>query len=187
MGNRISNALYRVSKGWVAALALVGFLLFTALVLPGQAQMAEAESRGAGSPDASFFYTPEELYRMAEAYGEEGREAYVRARFTFDLIWPLVYVIFLATAISWVYGKALSPGSVWRLANLAPLLGMGFDYLENLSTSVVMMRYPQRTPVVDSLAPVFTMLKWLFIGGSFALLAIGGLVGLWRWWQERSS
>jgi hypothetical protein len=172
--------LYRVSKGWVAGVALVGFLLFTALVLPGQAEVAEAESGGAGSPDTSFFYTPQELYRTAEAYGEVGRAAYVRARFTFDLIWPLVYTAFLTTAISWVYGKVLPPDSVWRYANLAPVLGMGFDVLENLSTSIVMLRYPQHTPGIDLLAPVFTMLKWGFIGASFALLVTGGVVGLWR-------
>ena len=67
------------------------FVLFTALVLPGRSTRAQVETRAAGSPDMSFFYTSDELYQMAEAYGQAGREAYIRARFTFDLIWPLVY------------------------------------------------------------------------------------------------
>lgn len=64
---------------------------------------------------------------MAEAYGESGRQAYIRARFTFDLVWPLVYTLFLATAISWVLGRAFALDSCWQRANLAPLLNAIFD------------------------------------------------------------
>ena len=180
MGRPISEWLHRVSKGWVALAALVIFLLFTALVLPGQSQQAEMTSGGDSSPDTSFFYTPADLYRMAEAYGAAGRSAYIRARLTFDVVWPVVYALFLVTGISWLYGRAFSPGSLWQRANLAPLLGILLDYMENLSTSLVMWRYPARTPVVDSLAPLFTATKWVFVGGSMILLLIGVLAVLWR-------
>jgi hypothetical protein len=185
MGKRISNWLRKVSKGWVALAALFIFLLFTALVLPQQASKAEQETGSTASPDTSFFYTPSDLYRIAESYGEEGREAYIRARFTFDLVWPLVYTLFLATAISWVFGRAFVPDSRWQPANLAPLLGALFDYLENLSTSLVMLRYPAQTAVVDLLAPVFTALKWGFLGLSFVLLLGGIVVAVWRWTRRR--
>ena len=156
MDKRISDWLRQVSTGWVALAALVIFVLFTALVLPQQASKAARETASDDSPDTSFFYSPGDLYRMAESYGELGRQAYVRARFTFDLVWPLVYTLFLATAISWVFGRAFAPDSRWQRANLAPLLGALFDYLENLSTSLVMLRFPDQTPVVDiSLAEVF--------------------------------
>ena len=182
MGQRISDGLHRVSTGWVALAAMVIFLLFTALVLPRQ---SEAGAGDVGSPDTSFYYSREELYRMAEAYGAQGRAAYVRARLTFDVIWPIVYTLFLSTAISWLYGRAFQPGSPWRRANLAPVLGALFDYLENLSTSVVMVRFPDRTPVVGALAPVFTLVKWIFVGGSFVLLFIGLVANAWRWIRSR--
>lgn len=123
---------------------------------------------------------------MAEKYGGEGREAYVRARFTFDLIWPLVYALFLGTVISWVNGKVFASGSPWRLANLVPVLGALLDYLENVSTSVVMVRYPRVTLVVDTLAGVMTMMKWIFVGSSLALLVAGVMVGVWRWVRARA-
>ena len=185
MGKRFSSWVHRVSKGWVALLALAIFLAFTALVLPDQSARARKDSGNAGSPDTSFFYAPDDLYRMAEAYGQSGREAYVRARFTFDVAWPLVYTLFLSTTISWVGGKAFLPGSRWRLTNLAPVLGALFDFLENVSTSLVMLRYPAHTAVVDFLAPLFTLAKWGFIGGSFVLLLIGIIVGAWRWSRNR--
>lgn len=186
MAKRISDWLRRVSTGWVALSALLIFLLFSALVLPQQATRAEQETSGSDSPDTSFFYSANELYRMAESYGEEGRQAYVRARFTFDLVWPLVYALFLTTSISWVFGRAFAPDSRWQRANLAPLLGALFDYLENLSTSLVMLRYPAQTAVVDALAPVFTALKWSFLGASFILLFGGIVVTAWRWIKQRA-
>lgn len=170
---KISEWLHRISTGRVTLLCLVIFLLFTALVLPGQSAQAEETSGGTGSPDTTFFYTTADLYRMAESYGEIGRAAYIHARFTFDLVFPLVYTAFLATAISWFFRRGFPPGSCWQLANLAPLLGAIFDYLENISATLVMGRYPALTPVVDSLAPLFSVIKWIFVIGSFALLLIG--------------
>jgi hypothetical protein len=185
MGRQISDWLRRLSTGWVALSALVIFLLFSALVLPQQATKAEQETGGADSPDTSFFYSADDLYRMAESYGEQGRQAYIRARFTFDLVWPLVYTFFLVTAISWVFSRAFAPDSPWQWANLAPLLGALFDYLENLSTSLVMLRYPDQTAVVDLLAPVFTALKWSLLGASFVLLVGGIVIAVWRWMKPR--
>lgn len=185
MLNRFSDWLRTVSTGWVALVALAIFVLFSALVLPGQSTTAEGVAGDAGSPDMSFFYTPDDLYQMAEAYGEEGRRAYVRARFTFDLVWPLVYTAFLVTAISWVFDKAFAPDSRWQHANLLPAMGALFDYLENVSTSLVMLRYPESTAVLDLLAPMFTALKWLSLGVSFVLLAAGIMIAAWRWGQQR--
>jgi hypothetical protein len=186
MDKRISDWLHRISTGWVTLAALLIFLLFSALVLPGQAARSDQEIGTADSPDMSFYYSPGDLYRMAEQYGEQGRAAYIRARFTFDLVWPLVYTFFLSTALSWLYARGFAAGSRWQRANLAPVLGALFDYLENLSTSVVMWRYPAQTAVIDFLAPVFTMLKWAFVGGSFALLLIGLTAAVWRWLRSRS-
>jgi len=176
-----SILLYKISRGWVTLVVLVGFLLFTALVLPAQSAQSTEGAEEVGSPDTSFFYSPADLYRMAEAYGPTGRAAYIRARFTFDLVWPIVYLVFLTITISWVYGKAFPPDSRWRLANLVPVAGMLFDYLENGATSLVMARYPAQTAVVDVLAPIFTLVKWLLVGGSFVVLLAGLVVGVWRW------
>jgi hypothetical protein len=181
---RISHRLHQISNGWVTLAAGIVFVLFVTLVLPNQATQAEGETVDAGSPDLSLWYTPGDLYRMAEAYGNQGRRAYVRARFTFDLIWPIVYGAFLSTTISWLYARAFAPGTRWRLANLAPPLGVVLDYMENLSTSVVMLRYPSRTPLVDTLAPIFTSLKWVLVGGSFVLLIVGIIAALRRWYKK---
>jgi len=185
MLKRFSAWLGRLSTGRVALAGLVIFLAFTALVLPEQSARAEAASGGAESPDLSFVYSPADLYAMAEAYGPEGRAAYLQARWTFDVAWPLVYTLFLVTAISWVFKKSFPAGSRWQGANLVPVSGALFDYLENLATSLVMGRYPARTPVIDFLAPAFTALKWSLLGVSFALLLAGLLALLWKWIRRK--
>lgn len=184
MIDRLANRLHRLGTGWAALAATVLFFLFTMFVLPGQMTHAEAYSAQAGSPDGSLLYRPADLYRMAEAYGDAGRTAYVRARFTFDLIWPVVYGLFLVASIGWVYGRVFPAASNWQRAVLAPLGAVAFDYLENMAASIVMLRYPDATPVVDWLTPIFTFVKWTLVAGSFALLALGIGVGLWRWFRE---
>jgi hypothetical protein len=176
---RLSQWLLRVSNGKVALISLVIFLVFTALVLPDQASKADEVSAEAGTPDLSFFYTPDDLYRMAGAYGEQGRVEYIRARFTFDLAWPVVYTFFLVTALSWILQRATSPGSRMGSLNLVPLFGAVFDYLENISTSLVMWRYPQQTAVVDWLASLFTPAKWILISVAFVVL-LAGIVQVMR-------
>jgi hypothetical protein len=64
--------------------------------------------------------------------------------------------------------------------NLIPVVGALFDYLENVSTSLVMGRYPDQLTVIAALAPIFTSLKWIFLGGSFALLLAGLVIAAWR-------
>ena len=172
---KISEWIRRISTGRVTLLCLVIFLLFTALVLPGQSALAEETSGGAGSPDTSLFlHRPLSCTAWRKLTARAGRAAYIHARFTFDLVFPLVYTAFLATAISWLFSRGFTAGQPLALANLAPILGAIFDYLENFSAALVMGRYPALTPVVDWLAPVFTFIKWVsFVGGSFALLVIG--------------
>ncbi len=174
------NWLVKISTGWVALAGLLVFLLFTILVLPGQASQAESYTGKAGSPDTSLFYSADQLYKFAERYGPQGREAYIRARLTFDFIWPLVYAAFLTTSISWLTQQAGQKSSLLRYANLVPFLGLGFDFLENISTSIVMMRFPSKTPILVSLAGYFTAIKWIFVAGSFLALFFLVILTIWN-------
>ena len=176
MLERISIWFYRFSTGKRTFLFLFVFILFTILVLPKQSADAGSYAGDVGSPDLSFFYTPEDLHKMAEAYGEQGRVAYINARFTFDLIWPLIYALYLSTSISWIFKRAFESESHWRWANLAPIMGMAFDYLENVSTAMVMYRYPDPTNFLAAIAPFFTTIKWIFVAGSFGLLFYGSII-----------
>jgi len=178
---KLSDWINEISKGWVTLICMAIFLLFSALILPTQAEDANAYSGEIGSPDTSFYYSAEELYQFAEAYGSQGRSDYVRARVTFDVVWPLVYLAFLTTAISWVTQKSGKKGRFWERLNLVPVFGLIFDYLENVVAVVVMVRFPDPTPVLPQIAGIFTSLKWIFIGGSFGILVLLLAIVVWKW------
>ena len=187
MLTKLSHWFLKFSTGRLTLACLVLFLFFSALVLPDQSAKAEVYGGEVGSPDTSLFYTADDLYRIAEAYGATGRAAYIRARFTFDVIWPLVYLAFLATAISWLVKRADLGWDSWGRLNLLPVAGVIFDFLENGSAALVMARYPQTTPLNDHLAGGFTFMKWIFIAASFGVLLIIAGIALLRLIRNRKK
>ncbi len=182
----LSRWLYKISSGWATLIALAIFLAFSVTVLPDQSAKAEEYSQGVGGPDTSLFYSAEDLYNMAEVYGESGRVEFVHARFTFDLAFPAVYGFFLVTAISWIFKQFVGEKSLWRLVNYFPVFAVIFDLLENISTSMVMQAYPVQSPIAVSLAPIFTPIKWFFVGGSFLILVAGLLIFGWQKLKPKS-
>ena len=176
----LSNFIRTRSKVWVVAVAAVLFVAFLVAVLPAQSRAAEQISNGAGTPDMTLIYLPVDLYRMAEAYGEAGRVAYIQARFQFDIIWPIVYTFFLAFSTSWLLNKIPSVKPKWHYLNILPVFGMLADYTENITASIVMARFPQLTTGVDYLASIFSLAKWLLIYSSFAAVIIIFFIVVWR-------
>ena len=172
MNQKISAWLFKISTGKMTLLALLFFILFSIIFLPGQSSLTESYSQGMGSPDTSLFYTPANLYQMAEKYGEAGRSAYVQARYTFDLAFPIVYTFFLATSLSWFGKHVLSEKNEFRSVNLIPLYAMLFDFFENICTALVFTRYPGTSSVLASLAPFFTLVKWIYVSSAFVFLFI---------------
>lgn len=178
--SRLSSKLSSLSSGRLVLAALALFALFMLLVLPAQAEVSSRQLAGVSSPDMSFIYSADDIYGWAEAYGADGREAYVRVRWSFDLAWPIVYGFFLVTAISWAGRRAYRTDSWANLLNLVPIAAVLLDYTENVLTSIVMLRYPNETLVAAALASPVTVVKWLSASGSFAALLAGVLVWIWR-------
>lgn len=184
---RVAERLAHGVRGWMAFAATLLFAVFTALVLPDQADAAAFYTDRYPAPDTSLWYWPSDLYGAAEAWGPDGRAAYVRARVTFDVIWPLVYGAFLLTALAWVWARGAVAGSRWRGVALLPIVVVALDYAENICAATVMARYPARSPVLAELAPIFTVAKWLTLSASFLLLVIGVVVAVAAWCRARRS
>ena len=159
-----------VSNKWVFAVSTLLFISTIAILPSLQGTMIE--DGGSESPDLSLYYSAEDLYRMAENYGAEGRSDYIRMRFTFDLIFPLIYGGFLFSGTGWLFNPESQESRRWKI-NTLPLLGVLFDYLENIATSIVMWRYPIRTPILDTAATIFTPVKWVIISICFILILVG--------------
>ncbi len=180
----LSSWCYRIINLPLLLVAVVVFVFFLLVVLPGMAGTLSEITGTDISPDTSIIYSAEELYGMAKSYGEEGRAYYIYSRYTFDLIWPAAYLFFLVASISYFF-RYLHPDNAWRLVNLLPFAGALLDILENSAASLVMYRYPLPTAVIAQLAPVFTFVKWIFIVLSFMALMAGFLLFLLRLLQNK--
>jgi len=176
---RPANRIISASTKWLALISTIVFLIFSATVLPDQSAKAEIYSADVGSPDLSLFYSPADLYQMAEAYGQSGRQAYVRARFTFDLAFPIVYGAFLLFTSAWALGQTTGESDRKRVLVFIPLFAVLLDLLENSSAAFVISRYPQPSSIVAALAPFFTLFKWIFVGSGFALTFVLVIQLIW--------
>ncbi len=169
---KLSNIFYKVSTGWVVITAVLVFGLFLAFVLPRFSERASQYSNGAASPDTSFTYSGTDLYQMAERYGKSGREDFVDIRWTLDLLFPVVYTAFFITTTSWFLRRLVPLSSGLRLLNLVPIAAFLLDLLENSATTLVMLKFPNKAPIAQALAPIFTPLKWIAVITSLLLVLI---------------
>ncbi len=182
----LSAWCYRVVTLPVLVFALTLFMFFMVFVLPSMSGRLAELTGVAVSPDTSFIYSAGDLYSMAEAYGETGRSYYVYQRFTFDLAWPAVYLLFYVAVITTLF-SVLPGGHLLRLVNLLPFGGALFDLLENISAALVMSRYPRVSPVAANLAPLFTATKWLLIGASSVAIIIGIFVAISKYVNKKKK
>lgn len=134
------------------------FLLFIIIVLPRAASNLEDVVGAVDSPDTAFVYTKDELYEMADSFGEDGRSFYIKQRFTFDLVFPLVYGAFMIAYAS--YGVINI--DLKRLFLYIPILAVGFDLLENIFASLVFHYYP-REIIIGYFTPYVSLFKWIFV------------------------
>jgi hypothetical protein len=173
--NKLSAYLEHLSTSRNTLIATLFMLIFLAVFAPRlQARMQPYSDQG-GSVDLSFFYTAEQLYETAEAYGEDGRRTYASVRFTYDLAFPLVYTFFFATLITYTFRTVFPLDSPLQKLNLIAVAALVFDLLENSGATIVMLTYPTRFIPLAWATAVFTTIKWLTVGTT-AILALVGLV-----------
>jgi len=163
--------LSRISTIPTLIITCVIFVSFISFVLPRQKAAVEMYTREEGSPGLCFFPKPETVYEMAEAYGSEGRSAYIKALLVYDFAWPLVYSFFYLVCIHLSLGYAHSQ-KVARLSSVALLPGL-LDWTENFLSIVLLAAYPERMDATAWLMAVTTCLKWITMGAASCLLFYG--------------
>ena len=156
-------------NGPIVLLSLIIFVLFTATVLPAEA----ARSFDLGlveSIDTAFFYSANRLYEIIESYSYEVRMRYIYQRFTFDLVWPLVYGFFIISSTWYLINDATIPFK--NTIRYLPIIAVSFDFLENILVSLLMYLYPIQIYFLGWVASLFTSLKWITLSASFILIII---------------
>lgn len=168
---KLFSFLDRICTVPALILAVIVFAAFIAYVLPMQKAATARYTEQAGSVGLSFFPAPHTLYEWAEAYGPEGRRAFIRTWLTYDFLWPLsftaLYVIFIGTALRYVHGPKAA-----RLCALA-LVTLTMDYLENICGIVIMGLYPARLDAAAWALAFANALKWTSMYAVSALFLYG--------------
>jgi len=162
--------LYQSTSGKQAILFGIVFVLFTATILPWIATLTTEVIGVSDSPDTGFQFNLTHLYDLLQSYGVAGRRFYILMRWTFDVVWPLVYTCFLVSVIAY-FGRNTSCRFGHRVLYV-PILAMTFDFLENINATIVMAIYPTRLDLFGYLLFGSSILKWSILSLAF-LLAIG--------------
>jgi hypothetical protein len=173
MIEKLSTALRKYANGWLVLLFLAGEVFFNAVILPAQQANIEAASGGTGPIDLLFFYTPEKVYGMIAAYGDQARASYRLFELTGDILYPIVYTLFFSLAITWLFQRGFTSTSPMQKYNVVPFGGWFFDLLENLGIVAMLSVYPATPALLAWGSAVFTLIKWIFAIASGVLLLIG--------------
>lgn len=138
---------------FILSLSWTLFVLFMVIVLPWVSQT----SREAGlleSIDTNFSFNALDMFRIIDSYGESGRLFYVIQRWTFDVVWPLVYTLPLWLTLRLLPLKAFQ---------LMPLLAMSFDYVENIVFTILVLVFPVEIIPLAYLGVTLSAIKWTFL------------------------
>lgn len=175
-----------LSRGYVLAISAALLALFMVTGYPALGSSLAAATPDGGAFDLSIFYSPAEAVRKASSYTEAEARASIRVHWTLDLVFPLAYGLFCASA--WAFGlrRLARPASEPRYGFLlVPLASTAFDLAENVAVAALLVGARQSAPATPGIAAVCasvaTTLKWAFAGLAFVgapcLLVAGAFAG----------
>ena len=148
------------------ALAIGAFLAENLLYFPLSVPYMKMLTAGAPLLDMRPGYTSGDAYHLLDVLGQTGRGAYLRLLWTIDLLLPALFGLFLSSAIR---------RGAFRAWQSIPLLAAACDYAENITITILLVRYPMHEPAFAQLASIFTVTK-LVLYASGLLLTVGGFL-----------
>ena len=115
--------------------------------------------------DTYFAFNHEDIVRIVEAIGDSGRSAYVKAMYTIDLAFPIIYTLLSLGVMNKLYTS--------ELLYLLPIVLFTTDILQNIQTAILMTYSSANDIYIEQivLASFTNQLKW-----SLAFLMISIIV-----------
>lgn len=172
MLSKVSSKLKRFATGKIIFSLLALLVIFSAFLVPSAGEKLGSISGDVGFIDLLFAYTPETVLSMMGSYGDEGRSFYKNFTPTIDLFYPIIYSLFLALLIAFLFKKSLPAKSKMHYLSVVPLFSWIFDWLENINILIMLYSYPKFPPVIANLSSIFTSVKWSFSAISAVILLI---------------
>lgn len=154
---------------------IVFFLLvtFSVFTFPAyQAKMAAAAGEPVEPLDTRFSYSAEEVVAVFEKLGAEGRSVYRIVVGRIDMIFPLLYGSLFILVLASLLKKVVPYRSRLMLLAFFPLIGMLFDYLENVKILRLLDTFPNVSSETVAFAERFTLLKHAFLFTCVAMIVL---------------
>lgn len=135
------------------------FLFFIILILPVMAYWMYLITDTTLSPDTLIGFDIQTYYSIREIYGYFGRRLYLIQRVTFDVIWPVVYTVFLLAVIARFKKNFKLNNSLF----VFPVIIVLLDFVENILASIFMFLYPKTMDALLYILMIITNLKWILL------------------------
>jgi hypothetical protein len=166
------STIKRYATGRIIFSFLFLLFVFSAFLIPSAGDKLKSISGGVGFIDLLFSYTPETIQSMLNSYGNEGISFYKNFTITIDLFYPIIYSLFLALLIAWLFKKSISTESKMHYLSIVPLFSWIFDWLENINILIMLYIYPNIPHFVVNISSICTSIKWSFSALSGIILII---------------
>jgi hypothetical protein len=174
MLNTISKKFHAWTTGWRVLFLLIADVVMMGYIMPVASAILELAANNSVLPlDLMFFYTPAQAYGMLEKYGPAGRALYTKIELTADIIYPIIYTLFYALLISWLFQRAFPPDSKMQKWNVAPVGAWLFDLLENIAIVSMLAIYPTQITLLAWLTMLLGLIKWALAFLSVGLVLLG--------------
>ena len=169
----MTHLLSKYSNWKLILPAFIFFVGFSAFFFPRyQKKMQDAAGEPIAPLDTRFSYTYEDVRSAFERLGVDGRNVYSDLSSRIDMIYPLIYGLLFILVLAWALKKLTRPGSPALWLAFLPVIGMFFDYLENLTTIKLLNSFPELDPESVAFAERMTILKHGFLFLSVALAVL---------------
>lgn len=169
----MTDLLSRYSTWKLIVPLFILFVGFSVFFFPGyQSRMQAAAGEPISPLDTRFSYTYEEVRRDFEKLGADGRDTYRIVVSRIDMIYPIIYGCLFILMLAWPIKNLTTPGSPALWIALLPLIGMLFDYLENIVIIDLLDSFPKLDAQTVAFAERMTILKhgFLFLSVGLAVL-----------------
>jgi hypothetical protein len=178
-------------SGWLVIALLVvtavlwGFLAFVA------APHLKSITGGAPPLDLRWQgYDVDDVSKLMEALGPEGRAYYLVPALALDMFFPLFYAASHALALWWLTMPNRSfpgamPIALRRILIVPPIAEFVFDWTENICGAIMIWSWPDISPALVRLSSLATQIKFVAAPLTEILLIVFALMALLRWGRRQ--
>lgn len=154
------------------------YIIFAAFVLPScEKRIHDAALNNSISVlDLSFGFSPAFAHETLSQMGESGRQIYLWVESTIDIIYPILYGVFFSALMLFLFRKSgQSISTPLKYLAFLPLLGMAFDWGENIGIILLIGGFPHFTESLALYTSNMGIVKWIFDVLSLGIIALGFL------------